>query len=181
MKIRYIGSGTNPASYQEYPVTGVNALWQPEQVSDVSDARANALVASGRLLAAAGTTEHIVSVKFVDITTSVQQWLIARAVDGSNYWRVGITTPTASGNQTLALQNIVSGAVGTINKAIGQMVRGDTVAIEAAGALLRIYVNGVPIHEEPCITSIAGSSFGIQANAGANTFYRNLTCIRSDQ
>ena len=30
MKIRYIGSGTNPASYQEYPVTGVNALWQPE-------------------------------------------------------------------------------------------------------------------------------------------------------
>lgn len=47
MKIRYIGSGTNPASYQEYPVTGVNALWQPEQVSDVSDARANALVATG--------------------------------------------------------------------------------------------------------------------------------------
>lgn len=45
MKIRYIGSGTNPASYQEYPVTGVNALWQPEQVSDVSDARANALAA----------------------------------------------------------------------------------------------------------------------------------------
>lgn len=41
MKIRYIGSGTNPASYQEYPVTGVNALWQPEQVSDVSDTRAN--------------------------------------------------------------------------------------------------------------------------------------------
>lgn len=138
-------------------------------------------VASGRLLAAAGTTEHIVSVKFVDITTSIQQWLIARAVDGANYWRVGITTPTASGNQTLALQNIVSGAVGTINKAIGQMVRGDTVAIEATGALLRIYVNGVPIHEEPCITSIAGSSFGIQANAGANTFYKNLTCIRSDQ
>lgn len=47
MKIRYIGSGTNPASYQEYPVTGVNALWQPEQISDVSDARANALVETG--------------------------------------------------------------------------------------------------------------------------------------
>ena len=47
MKIRYIGSGTNPASYQEYPVTGVNSLWQPEQISDVSDARANALVETG--------------------------------------------------------------------------------------------------------------------------------------
>lgn len=47
MKIRYIGSGTNPASYQEYPVTGVNALWQPEQVSDVSATRANSLMATG--------------------------------------------------------------------------------------------------------------------------------------
>lgn len=50
MKIRYIGSGTNPASYQEYPVTGVNALWQPEQVSDVSDTRANLLIGTGRFV-----------------------------------------------------------------------------------------------------------------------------------
>ena len=138
-------------------------------------------VASGRLLAAAGTTEHLVQVRFVDITTSVQQWLIARAVDGSNYWRVGITTPTASGAQTLALQNIVSGVIGAINKAVGQCVRGDYIAMEGSGGLLRVYVNGVPIHEEPCITSSQGASFGVQANAGANTFYRNLTCINSAQ
>ena len=43
MKIRYIGT----ESYQEYPVTGTNALWQPEWVSDVSNARATSLVALG--------------------------------------------------------------------------------------------------------------------------------------
>ena len=134
-------------------------------------------VTSGRLLAAAGTTEHVASVRFTDITTSIQQWLIGRAVDGANYWRVGVTSPTASGSQTLALQNVVSGAVGAINKGISTFQRGDTVAIEAAGSLLRIYVNGFPVHEELCITAATGASFGVQANAGANTFFDNLTCL----
>jgi len=138
-------------------------------------------VATGRLLASAGTANHAASVAFVDMTTSIQQWLICRAVDGSNYWRVGSLSPRAAGASLVTLQNIVSGSVGTVSKSIGSIQRGDVLTAEGVGGLIRIYVNGVPIHEEVCITSAAGTSFGIQANAGANTFYRNLTCIRSDQ
>lgn len=134
-------------------------------------------VASGRLLAESSTTEHVAQVKFVDITTSIQQWLIGRAVDGSNYWRVGVTAPTASGLQTLALQNVVAGAIGAINKAVGQFQRGDSIAIEGTGALIRIYVNGLVIWEEPCITSAAGTKCGLQANAGANTYFKNFTIL----
>jgi len=138
-------------------------------------------VATGRLLASAGNANHAASVAFADMTGSVQQFLICRAVDGSNYWRVGCTNPRSAGASLLTLQNIVSGAVGTINKSIGAIQRGDVLTAEGVGGLIRIYVNGVPIHEEVCITSATGTSFGIQANAGANTFFRNLTCIRSDQ
>ena len=138
-------------------------------------------VATGRLLASAGTANHAFSVQFVDITTATQQWAICRSVDASNYWRAGVLSPSAAGASPVVLQNIVSGAVGAVNKIVGSIARGDVLTVEGIGGLVRVYVNGVPIHEEPCITSATGTSFGIQANAGANTFFRNLTCIRSDQ
>ena len=34
-------------AYDEYPVTGVNARWQPGQLSDVTGARLTALLATG--------------------------------------------------------------------------------------------------------------------------------------
>lgn len=137
-------------------------------------------VATGRLLAAVGTAQHAASVQFVGMTTGIQQWLIARAVDGSNYWRAGCQSPTADGASPLVLQNVASGSIGAINKVIGCLQRGDTLTLEGAGAMIRVYVNGIVVHEELCITSAAGASIGIQANAGASTFFRNLTCVRSD-
>lgn len=52
MKIRHIGTG----SYNELSLTGTNALWQPEQVSDVSTARASALLALGTFVCEDDTT-----------------------------------------------------------------------------------------------------------------------------
>lgn len=133
-------------------------------------------VSSGRVLAAAGTTEHEVSCEFEDMTTSIQQWLICRAVDGSNYWRCGVVSPSASGVQTLALQSIVAGNF-SVNVAIGRFQRGDTVTLRASGRVLIVLVNGVRVASYLMTTALTGASFGLQANAGANTFMKNLTCI----
>lgn len=133
-------------------------------------------VSSGRVLAAAGTTNHEVSCKFEDMTTSIQQWLICRAVDSANYWRVGVVSPSASGSQTLALQSVVAGSV-SINTAIGRFQRGDTVTLRASGRVLTVLVNGVRVTSYVMTTALTGASFGMQANAGANTFMKNLTCV----
>jgi hypothetical protein len=42
-------------------------------------------------------------------------------------------------------------------------------------------VNGLIIWEEPCITSATGTKCGLQANAGANTYFKNFTILSSAQ
>lgn len=90
-----------------------------------------------------------------------------------------ITLTVTTTSQTLAA--LVGGAIGAINKAVGQFQRGDSIAIEGTGALIRIYVNGLIIWEEPCITSATGTKCGLQANAGANTYFKNFTILSSAQ
>lgn len=133
-------------------------------------------VASGRVLAAAGTAGHEISCEFEDMTTGIQQWLICRAADSANYWRCGVSSPSATGVQTLALQSIVAGAV-VVNTAVGRFQRGDTVTLMASGRVLQISVNGIRVASYVMTTALTGTSFGMQANAGANTFMKNLTCV----
>lgn len=133
-------------------------------------------VASGRVLAAAGSANHEVSCRFLDMTTAVQQWLICRAVDGSNYWRCGQISPAASGLMAITLQSVVSGSV-SVNTSIGQFQRGDTLTLRAIGVMLYVFVNGKFVASYLMTTALTGTSFGMQANTGANTFMKNLTCI----
>jgi hypothetical protein len=130
-------------------------------------------VANGRLLYATGSTNHKITVRMLDMTTSVQQWVICRAVDGSNYYRVGVVSPTSSGAQTLAIQDIVSGSVQSTTT-IGNITRGDYLTVQAAGAMILVSVNGQLVAETVAARFPSGASVGIQANTGANTFFDDV-------
>lgn len=130
-------------------------------------------VATGRLLFAAGTPNHEISARMLDMTTSIQQWVIARAVDGSNYYRVGVVSPTASGAQTLAVQDILAGSIQSTTT-VGNISRGDVLSVRSAGATLMVRVNGQCVAEILATRHPTGASVGLQANAGANTFFDDV-------
>lgn len=130
--------------------------------------------ASGRLTFAAGVPNHSIAAVFTDFANGGQQYLMVRLVDTSNYWRIGVGSGLATGASNLILQNVVAAAIGTVNKVIGSVQRGDLISAEAIGKAIRVYVNGLCVHEEECITSSTGTSVGLQANGSANALYRNI-------
>lgn len=134
-------------------------------------------VASGRVLAAVGTPNHEISMLIPDMTAGVQQWVIGRATDASNYWRVGCPSPNASGLSVLVIQSIVSGSV-AVNREIGAISRGDVLSMRCSGNVIEVLVNGVPAHRESCTTSLQGASVGWQANVGASVFFDDLLVVR---
>lgn len=81
--------------------------------------------------------------------------------------------------QATAAAGATSGALAALLEALAL----DYAAIlwGLAGGLIRIYVNGLIIWEEPCITSATGTKCGLQANAGANTYFKNFTILSSAQ
>ena len=133
-------------------------------------------VATGRLLASVGTPNHRVMAQFSSVTAAVQQWIIGRAVDGSNYWRCGIQTPTASGVQIVGLQVVIGGAV-TDYPGVARCQIGDTIGLDFSGSRVRVLLNGQPVYEmQSAQFAATGTSIGLQANLGATTRYRNLVC-----
>lgn len=134
-------------------------------------------VASGRLLASVGTANHRVQAQFSNVTAAVQQWLIGRAVDGSNYWRCGIQTPAASGVQIIGLQSVIGGSV-TDYPGVARCQIGDYIGLDFSGSRIQVLVNGQPVYEMQNATfSTTGTSIGLQANLGATTRYRNLVAV----
>lgn len=131
-------------------------------------------VAAGILLASVGSANHRVQAQFVSVTVAVQQWLIGRAVDGSNYWRVGIQSPTASGAQVIKLQLIIAGAA-TDFQGVARCLVGDYIGLDFSGSRVQVLVNGQPVYEmHSAQFALTGASIGLQANLGATTRYRNL-------
>lgn len=134
---------------------------------------------TGRVVLAAGIVNHRIASIFSDYASGGQQYLMARFVDSSNYWRLGVGAGTAAGYTNLTLQNVVAGAIGAVNKVVGNIKRGDLVALEAVGKLIRCYVNGICVHEDLCITSAAGTSVGLQANGSPNALFKNIVITDS--
>lgn len=132
-------------------------------------------VASGRLLVDVGTSAYRMSVRILDMTTGVQQWAVFRAASGADYWRLGVSPPTAAGPQLLYLQSIVSGSVG-VSEVIGAIARGQYLSVETVPGGFRVYVDGVLQHERATPLYGAAQQIGLQANAGALTKYSNLVC-----
>lgn len=130
-------------------------------------------VASGKLHITTPSADHEIYATFADMTTSVQQWLIVRGVDSANCYRVGVQSPTASGIQVVTWQNIVGGAV-TTSGTVGVMSRGQTLGLRAVGAMLECSVDGQVVASVVMTANYAGLLCGVQANVGANTFYKNI-------
>lgn len=130
-------------------------------------------VASGRLLFPTGAVNHQITARMLDMTAGIQQWLICRAVDGTNYYRAGVISPTASGAQVLALQDVVAGVIQNTT-IIGNIVRGDFLTLQSAGAVILVRVNGQTVAKMLATRFSTGASVGLQANAGANTFFDDI-------
>lgn len=134
-------------------------------------------VASGRLLASVGTANHRVQAQYSNVTAAVQQWVIGRAVDGSNYWRVGIQSPVASGTQTIGLQAVIAGSV-TDYPGVARCQIGDYIGLDFSGSRVQVLVNGQSVYEmQSAQFALTGTSIGLQANLGATTRYRNLVAV----
>lgn len=130
--------------------------------------------ASGRLLAAGTSPNHEVSVKFADLTLNIQQWLLARVVDGNNYWRCG-TFSNAAGLSTLVLQSVVGGAI-TVNREMGVIMRGDVLTLRMSGVICEVLVNGLLQHTNVMTSTLSGTGFGVQSNVGATSRFDDLVC-----
>jgi hypothetical protein len=134
-------------------------------------------VATGRLLASVGVANHRVQAQFSNVTATIQQWVIGRAVDGSNYWRVGIQSPAASGVQTVGLQVVIAGSA-TDYPGVARCLIGDYIGLDFSGTRVQVLVNGQPVYEmQSAQFALTGTSIGLQANAGATTRYRNLIAV----
>lgn len=126
-------------------------------------------VANGRVFANSGASDHTVSVVFASLTPSVQQWLVFRAVDATNYWRVGYS------GTDLVLQ-CITGGVSSYALTLGRIANGDLLSAECVGPNLKIKLNGVLVADVYRTAHFTATQFGLQSNVGATSFYKNLTC-----
>lgn len=134
-------------------------------------------VSSGRAFAAGVTNNHEVQARISGVTSTIQQWIAARAVDTSNHWRLG-TYSNASGLSILVLQTVVAGSI-VLNKEVGVMAVGDIVALRCSGVSIQVVVNGIVQHTEISSVHQAGTGFGLQCNSGgATSNYDSLVCIK---
>lgn len=132
-------------------------------------------VASGKVLASGSTANHEVQVRVSSLTGNVQQWIVARSVDGSNCWRLG-TYSNAAGLSILVLQSVVAGGI-VINKECGVFLQGDIIALRCTGVVLEVMVNGVVQHTEISGVHKSGTGFGLQSNNGATSNYDSLVVL----
>ena len=132
-------------------------------------------VATGRLFADVGVSAYRAGVQFSDMTTGIQQWFVFRGVDDYNYWRIGVQTPGASGSSPLLLQNIVDGGYG-LNTPIGEISRGQHLSVDVTPGGFKVFVDGILIHTRTAGDHGFATKIGIQANAGASSKFRHLTC-----
>jgi hypothetical protein len=97
----------------------------------------------------------------VEITgpTNVQHWLVARLVDGANYYRLGI-----SWDGRLSLEKVAAGAVTTLATVLPSApVSGTEISLQCSGSAIQAYVDGVLTSTVNDSTHV-GTSFGIQAS-----------------
>ncbi|MGM7776149.1 hypothetical protein ACSVHC_09040 [Arthrobacter sp. KNU-44] len=126
------------------------------------------IVSKGAVPTAAANTRAVINAGVSDATATVeiagansaQHWLIARYVDGSNYYRYGIAS-----DGRLAFQKVVAGAA-TDFPTVQQTAppTGTEISLKVSGSTLITYIDGV---QKTTVedSTFAGTSFGIQASA----------------
>lgn len=129
---------------------------------------------NSRALTDSGVTDHWAQIQVVAVPNSVQHWLIGRAADALNYYRVGYST----GDNRLIVQKIVAGAA----TELGAVPAADALATTAGvllgarfvGTTIETYLNGKKVHTITDTTHTTGTKVGFQANASGAQF-RNFT------
>lgn len=153
------------------PLVGAALTVDTGSFSIVSNRVQTASVGNNRALTTVSTADHVVEVDFVANPSGA--WTIFRAVDTSNFYRVGFGGVWP--NQ-LVIQSIVSGGVGSLSRTIVSPHKNSSISagpircrVVCRGRRFKIYVNGVFWEEiqDPLYYS-TGVKVGVQGtNAGA--------------
>lgn len=109
----------------------------------------------------------------VEITgpNTVQHWLVARLVNGANYYRLGIAW-----DGRLSLERVTAGAVTILATVLPSApASGTEISLKCKGSALEAFVNGVTATSVNDSTH-AGTSFGIQASATSAKFRNFRLC-----
>jgi hypothetical protein len=89
-------------------------------------------------------------------------WVMARAQDTNNYWRLGNETATWK------IQSIVAGAVSVdVTTAGRNLVAGDTLRAVVSGTSIKLYVNGFLVLSTTSASFQTQTQFGIQTSKTA--------------
>jgi hypothetical protein len=129
--------------------------------------------ANNRVYIETGVVDHWAQVQLVNAFNTDQAWVIARLVDGSNYYRLGVT----GSGPDMELQKVVSGSVtalATYSGLVGLSNLGDTISLRCKGPTLQAYRNGVALGAAVTDSSLSGTKVGFQA-AATDVNFRNFT------
>lgn len=107
---------------------------------------------NSRTILDTGSGNHFVEAEFSTLGSS--GYLIARYADANNLWRVG-----NSGNG-LVMQKIVAGTVTSLANII-RVEPGDSIAVEAVGASVMVYLNRVLAYRATDTELTAGTKVGL--------------------
>lgn len=124
--------------------------------------------ANTRALLESGVTDHWASITVDTIPNSLAHWLIVRAVDGSNYYRVGFNVSDAR----VIIQKVVAATATEIGAVTGQPVTvpGTNLGVRMVGTTMNIYINNVLVHSMTDSTHTTGTKVGFQASTLGATF-----------
>ncbi len=133
---------------------------------------------NNRALVSVGRANYTVDVKF-SAASATAIWLIVRAVDGSNFWRIGVGGGLPA---TLYRERIAAGSSAALVAITGPVnastaAAEDVVRVACRGRRMRVYVNGVMWAEwEDTVLFSTGVQIGLQGT-NAGVAFDDLLCI----
>lgn len=129
---------------------------------------------SGNCKASADVTVSDFIYSAIVSASGTQGWMMIRASDTSNYWRLGWSQPGGP----LILQSIVAGAVVkfiTFDNTV--IAAGDSLTVEARGNSLNVWQNGIYLGGVIDPFNVTATRVGIQAS-GATASYFDAIAVR---
>ena len=155
-RMQYAVSGTLPPSVLWFdnfnradgaigtPIVGSALTVDAGSFSISSNAISSGSAGNNRALVSVGVPDYSVSVK-LGAASGVAIYLVARAIDTNNYWRIGVGAGLPA---TLYRQRIAAGASASLDAIVGPVLSstvstGDVLRVDCRGRRMRVYVNDV--------------------------------------
>jgi hypothetical protein len=148
---------------------------------EVKDNKAYALGVNSKVIIDTTYKNFKFSAK-ITMTASVQQWLMCKYIDSSNYIRVGFTSGTTSIiGAEVSYQEVVAGAIPKNISTGKRVLNNEVLEISCVGNVLTIYINN-----EIIFTTIMSllyknaTKIGLQSNQGATSSFDDVIVIKQD-